>query len=86
MYKFVSIVTLISAPFFNVNAAETDKNKKQLKPLSEEFLLFLADMEEVDGELMHPVDVAQQALNAKPEPIEGKQVATKSKGKKDEDY
>ena len=86
MIKFVSVATLLSAPLLNVTAAEVDVSKKQIKPLSEEFLLFLAEMEDVDGELMHPVDVAQQSLSAKPESVEGKQVATKSKGKKDEDY
>lgn len=38
-------------------AQEAEKEKK-IKPLSEQFLLFLAEMESVEGELIHPVDLA----------------------------
>lgn len=50
--------------------AEKDKNKnKKINPLSEQFLLFLAEMEEVEGELIHPVDLkldAEQKKQTKP--------------------
>lgn len=41
--------------------AEKDKEKnKKITPLSEQFLLFLAEMEEVEGDLIHPVDWNQK--------------------------
>jgi len=87
MNKLVPLLTLLSAPWFPAAAAEeSEKARKSIKPLSEEFLLFLAEMEEVEGELMHPVDVAEQMLTASKAELEGEQVATKSKGKKDESY
>ena len=47
-------------------SAETENiTPTELEPLSEEFLLFLAQMEEVDGQWMHPVDVAQEELEEK---------------------
>ena len=57
---------------------ETEKEKK-IKPLSEQFLLFLAEMESVEGELIHPVDLALTPPNettnpkAKQEVKDGKQ-------------
>lgn len=39
-----------------VKAEEVNKQKQPA--LSEAFLLFLADMEEVDGEYVHPVDLS----------------------------
>lgn len=54
---------------------------KPLEPLSEEFLLFLAEMEEVEGELMHPVDVADTNLKK----VDSKLSAKRPVGKKDED-
>lgn len=32
-------------------------NSQKIQPLSEQFLLFLAQMEDVEGELVHPVDL-----------------------------
>lgn len=35
------------------------KPDEKLTPLSEEFLLFLAEMEDVNGDLVHPVDLTK---------------------------
>lgn len=40
-----------------------EKTKKQDNALSEEFLLFLAEMEEVEGEWVHPIDFATDKPN-----------------------
>ena len=37
-----------------------DKSKTLNSPLSEAFLLFLAEMEQSDGELIHPIDFDAQ--------------------------
>lgn len=46
------------------NAKEPEKEKK-IKPLSEQFLLFLAEMENVEGELVHPVDLTVKQTSEK---------------------
>lgn len=53
---------------------EQNKKTKKVEALDESFLLFLAEIEEVDGELMHPIDI--QATQVK---------KNKRKAKKDED-
>lgn len=67
---------------------EKDKEKnKKIAPLSEQFLLFLAEMEDVEGDLVHPVDWSQSTdakkqtkLTIKPEV---KQEAKDGKAKDD---
>ncbi len=53
---------------------EKAKKVKKVEALDESFLLFLAEIEEVDGELLHPVDIQATQVDKK-----------KSKAKKDED-
>lgn len=43
----------------NAVAEKKDKPDKKIEPLSEAFLLFLAEMEEVDGDLLHPADLIE---------------------------
>ena len=76
----ILLVGLMSAQA-GAKEQDTKTKGKTLKPLSEEFLLFLAEMEEVEGELMHPVDVADSNLKK----AETKQVVKRTVGKKDED-
>lgn len=69
--------------------------KENVEPLSEEFLLFLAEMEEVDGQLVHALDVIESNTenlladsdveNAEQEVATESKVAAKVKGKKDEE-
>ena len=60
------------------SAKEPEKEKK-IQPLSEQFLLFLAEMENVEGELIHPVDLTVKQIsdkakvNTKLETKDGKQ-------------
>lgn len=56
MVRYLTLLPLLLCSQLN---AET---KKPIIALSEELLLFLADMENIDGKLVHPVD-----LQAKPE-------------------
>ncbi len=42
-----------------VHGQEPEKHKK-IEPLSEQFLLFLAEMTVVDGDLIHPVDLEKK--------------------------
>lgn len=64
-----------------VNAKEPEKEKK-IQPLSEQFLLFLAEMEEVEGELVHPVDLTAKKLNDKTK-LNGKEKTKDGKQKDD---
>lgn len=53
-------ILLISLWSSVLHGQEADKNKekkKRITPLSEQFLLFLAEMEDVEGDLIHPVDL-----------------------------
>jgi len=71
------------------HAKDNDKvnsaKKQKLAPLSEEFLLFLADMEDVEGELMHPVDVAVSETEKDKVKVEKQQLDKQVVGKRDED-
>ena len=49
------------------------KANKKIEALDESFLLFLAELEDVDGELLHPVDIKVK-----------KEKKEKTKAKKDE--
>lgn len=46
-----------------LQAKQKEKEQEQVAALSEEFLLFLAEVEDVEGELVHPVDLAQNKPN-----------------------
>lgn len=52
----LALTVLLSA---QAAAEGKDKPDKKIEPLSEAFLLFLAEMEEVDGDLIHPVDLTK---------------------------
>lgn len=72
----------------NAVAEKKDKPDKKIEPLSEAFLLFLAEMEEVDGDLLHPVDLIEdekqqnkkQTLSKQSEKL-NKENGTKDDGK-----
>jgi len=64
---------------------KVSKATAEIQPLSEEFLLFLAEMEEVDGQLIHPVDMEVAKLAQKKLIIETTEKTAKAKSKKDED-
>lgn len=54
------VTAILSLLSFMLVADEKGKSPKQTKaPLSESFLLFLAQMEKVDGEWVHAVDVPE---------------------------
>lgn len=59
-------ILLISLWSSVLQSQEVDKNKekkKKIEPLSEQFLLFLAEMENVEGDLIHPVDLNTSDTN-----------------------
>lgn len=59
-------ILLISLWSSLLQGQEVDKNKekkKKIEPLSEQFLLFLAEMEDVEGDLIHPVDLNASDAN-----------------------
>lgn len=60
------LIFVITLWLCQANAKVIEKEKK-IKPLSEQFLLFLAEMETVEGELVHPVDLTLTPLNDKAE-------------------
>ena len=55
-YFLLALTLLLSE---HALANNKDKPDKKLEPLSEAFLLFLAEMEDVDGELVHPIDLSK---------------------------
>ena len=59
-------ILLISLWSSVLQSQEVDKNKekkKKIEPLSEQFLLFLAEMENVEGDLIHPVGLNASDTN-----------------------
>ena len=74
MTKLISLFLLGCYATSSV-ATEAKKNKK-IEPLSEQFLLFLAEMEPVDGKWVHPVDLTSVTANQQRDP---KQSVTQNK-------
>ena len=66
----------------DATADDEEKISPPLKPLSEELLLFLAEMEEVEGQWVHPVDLTEVDMEIQ-ENVQSGQVAT-IEGKQDE--
>ena len=58
VFKWWPLLVALPGQAVANGAAETE-----LQPLSEEFLLFLADMDEVEGQLVHPVDFEMAELS-----------------------
>jgi hypothetical protein len=68
-------------------ADKKDKPDKKIEPLSEAFLLFLAEMEEVDGDLIHPVDLTEtdaKQTNKKQLETQKREKLNKDNGTKDD--
>lgn len=72
--------------------ADESQKIKKIEPLSEAFLMFLAEMEQVDGEFLHPVDIANvidkeknKKQNTKLQTLDRLKEKTTEKGKGEED-
>jgi hypothetical protein len=77
MTKLISVF-LIGLYSASSIATEPKKNKK-IEPLSESFLLFLAEMEPVDGDWVHPVDLTSGKVNKREDPTKSVKVSTQNK-------
>lgn len=77
---------LLILPWLTVTPlAAKQKEKQEVAPLDEEFLLFLAEMESVDGDWVHPVDLkTQQQEVAKADTKAEKVMKNRNKGEQDD--